>query len=236
MGRTLGMSRIKGLALFVLLVVAPQWGEASVKRLSSDKFSDVVTPIFEFSSTNYQPNVGETPRQLAVFDIDETLLITPNCLGTEITGLVDWTRKVLQCPSTLAEDQIADLVQEIQRAQVDTIALTARGSDLVPATHRELLRNQIFLKDHPFSHAQNFGPGEIPGMRAEFKDGVLFAQGENKGKVLRAFLAHMNLSYSQIVFVDDNARNIADVAREFEKDANTKAIVFHYTKHSRPHH
>jgi len=74
-----------------------------------------------------------------------------------------------------------------------------------------------------FLHLKGAAPKHTP----MFKDGVLFACRLSKGEVLKAFLNHISYKPRQIIFVDNQLKNLKAV-EEYCVDEGIDYVGFHY--------
>lgn len=129
------------------------------------------------------------------------------------------------------EGNTIELVKALQQANHPSIILTARGTGSQDSTLRELNRYSLsFKKSSKILKAGNFEPESIPQAKTvSFSRGVMMATGQDKGIVLKDFLALQQANPKVIIFVDDAYRNIENMARAFKNDKNFHAIAIHYT-------
>jgi hypothetical protein len=212
-----------------VLVASALWStsaSAKVEIVTSREYSGIFRTIKELGE------VQPTNSILLVFDIDQTLLNTENCIpGSQIRGLRDWERMIAQCPSKLTEEIVNDELHLLQSSGYAKIALTARSPSLIAATERELARNDISFLGHPFAED---GVEETwkDSIRVTFKEGVVYASGGDKGVIMREFLARKSPNRHTVVFVDDDERNIRAMTRAFENDEQNDVRIFHYNRYS----
>ncbi|NQZ00981.1 MAG: DUF2608 domain-containing protein [Bdellovibrionales bacterium] len=189
---------------------------------------------------------------LLVFDIDDTLLVIDHCLkedGTMTKGI----EKMYLCPSFHTEDMLSTQIQSYQEQGLPTMALTARGRNLIRVGQRELARvhdedRPIFDFDgKPFDEdlsrllvpkTRRCNKGEeAPCLTGEksrapkFEDGVLYVSGAHKGLSLQAFFKKMKVSYPKIIFIDDRDYNTRNMRDSFKNDPNTDVEIFLYLRH-----
>lgn len=172
---------------------------------------------------------GARAGDVVVLDIDNTILETPQALGSDqwvdyLIGkykaqglepkaaldraLVDWDRVQRATRMQLVEAETPNLVRAVRRKGVTILALTARPANLADVSVGQLRANDVTFPTYD-------------GFRGEgvvYHGGVLFADGKNKGHVLRDFLRQLNIQPARILFVDDKAKNVKNMDAEFAND------------------
>ena len=108
------------------------------------------------------------------------------------------------------------------------MALTARSLDVADRTVAQLGQVGISFVKAVVAEGDLTLPAG-PGVKTEtrFHQGVLFANGNDKGKVLLAFLALAGVKPAKIVFVDDKKKNVDKVDRALT-DAKIPNVEFRY--------
>lgn len=201
--------------------------EAKVQLTETSEYSVIFEAIKQMGSAQPADSI------LLVFDIDKTLLNTENCIPNfQPTGLLNWMRMISECPSTLTEPMVKPELESLQAAGFATIALTARPPSLIEVSERELTGNGLKFLGHPFTSLDNVEATWGRSLRVNFRDGVMYASGGDKGLILKEFIARKSPTRRKIVFVDDDSRNTQAVKRAFENDESTDVRIFHYTRYS----
>lgn len=232
------------IALFICSCFS--YGESKVT--STVEYSDVFSTIREMGQEYGQENV------LVVFDIDDTLLVIDECKGPNgerIKGL----GKLFSCPSEHTEKKLSGEIKNIQSEGFATIALTARGNNLISATQRELkrLHDGLFVfnfEGRPFvvdfdqilvPKTKKCKKGELApclsgsySNRPKFIDGVMYANGANKGLALESLLKELKVSFSGIVFIDDRSKNTKNVNEVYKNKDGVDVEVFLYLSDQTP--
>lgn len=166
---------------------------------------------------------------VVVLDIDNTLLEPAQTLGSDQwfdyliekyknTGLEipkaveralqDWQPVQLETKVKLVEGYTPTLIREIRAKGVKVLALTARGNQLSQVTLQQLRSAGIELPTYPGFNNPNI----------IYSEGVIFANGQNKGHVLRDFFARTQILPARLLFVDDKIKNVKNMDAEFAKD------------------
>lgn len=178
-------------------------------------------------------------RVLMVFDIDNTILVMEQGLGSD--QWYEWQKELAdddRCnvryvgnrfavqgalffasAMQLTQHDAAQQVKTIQENGIPVIALTSRGPEYRLPTFRELRRN-----GYSFSHSA-IGPAGgdtlpfIPvenGRLSRYEDGVFMTAGQHKGQMLYALLHKTGTAMpAVIVVVDDNQENLDAVKDTF---------------------
>lgn len=231
--------------ILLSLIALTQVSFAKAKMTETMTYADIYPVIDQIAEKDGVENL------LVVFDIDDTLLVIDHC--QKENG--EWTKgigKLFACPSVHTDDTLSAKIVELQSKGVATIALTARGKNLVRATQRELKREHdgldIFDFDGlPFS--QDISSIEVPKKRKcrqneegpcfkdetttspKFEDGVMYAQGAHKGAALKNLLELLEVEFKNIVFVDDRDYNTEAVYDVYKDDENTYVESILYLEH-----
>lgn len=190
---------------------------------------------------------------LVVLDVDYTLII-PNDLilapcGEERfqkfmknlralgeKGEILGSKISLHSKVSIIDERIFNIIEFLKRKHIKVIALTAMptgGFGLIPNAE-EWRVNQLRLLginlDWAFPKIDSITLEGFEGKKTlpVFKKGVLASAKYPKGRVLSAFLKHIQWKPSQIVFVDDRMEYINSVEAELEKE-NIPHVSFHYT-------
>jgi hypothetical protein len=176
-------------------------------------------------------NQVDAAETLVAFDIDNTILITQECLPAgSAGGLAGFLKKVRECPADLTEARVPRDIRAIQRKGFDTAALTARANVLTAATERELTRHNISFLNKPFTADDNVEVAFPTGRSMFFTNGITYAAGRDKGVILQQFQAQLPAPYANVIFVDDRKENVDDVEVAYRNDETTKVIVYHYNR------
>lgn len=190
---------------------------------------------------------------LVVLDIDYTLIVPDDrilapcgkeyfqkllkqlqCMGEygEILG----SKVSLQSTVSVIDENIFTILKTLKDRQIKTIALTAMptGKFGLISNTADWRINQLHLLgidfDWTFSNIDSITLESFEGKKNPpvFKKGILASGKYPKGEVLVAFLKHVNLSPSKIVFVDDKMEFINSVETELDKE-KIPHLSFHYT-------
>lgn len=134
----------------------------------------------------------------------------------------------------LAVEADVDIGQEIatlQSRNIDVFGLTARNHTIAAKTH-ELLATLNVRFSH---HALNDHSFELNGKSVLVSQGIIFANGQHKGKCIEqvheiSLFKTPLLSYEDLHFIDDSHRNCQHVAESaYNLALHDKFSIIHYT-------
>lgn len=196
---------------------------------------------------------------LVVFDVDDTLIMTEDQILRANSGWFDskhpiitefWqaakernkdrdtlvSKIFLKGKRRLIDERILNVIDTLNRNNVNTIALTALPAGplgLIPRLDDWRIDNMLSLgidfhpsAPHPDEIA--FTELEKDGLTPVYKRGILFSSRQPKGKVLWAFLNRIQWKPKKVIFIDDYLSFIKTVEEELEA-AQIEHISFHYT-------
>lgn len=171
-------------------------------------------------------NVSTT--DLFVFDLDNTVIQPKQTLASDQWFRGYWSKLKSQGYSDeevkdrlipiynatknvtdeeVVEKEVVAIIDNLKQNGATVIGLTARNFELVTPTTRHLDSASVKFSDtHRFAAHVN----------QEFvyaKNGVIFANGQDKGDCLDAYLKEHNISPQRIVFVDDSLKNVKSVKK-----------------------
>ena len=221
---------------------------------------DRYIPIASFGESIVEQTIKDMDdkRVLYAFDIDNTLLTHPKGQFFGSDQWYDWQKSLeddspakiacrLQIQGAayhmahfvLTEPNLtAAIVEGLQNAGKDVIALTSRSPQFRYPTERELDKNGIdFTKTMPRKFAGIPGyyyPKKTPNIPdprdASYQNGIAMLAGQHKGDALVDLLDRIGAAkdYDFVVFFDDKKRYIDQVVSTFSSDSRT-AIAFLYT-------
>jgi FMN phosphatase YigB (HAD superfamily) len=168
---------------------------------------------------------------LVLLDIDDTLLIPAQTLGSDVWFQYQWkVNKDLPDPldTTLAqweairhlsrmetvEQNTAEIVSDLQKKNYRIMGLTTQGLALATRTVQQLLDNGIDLMKTAPSQEEIYLMNERGVL---YRHGVLFTSGTPKGPALEKLLKAVNLRPKKIVFINDKESHLLDVAESAKK-------------------
>jgi hypothetical protein len=160
-------------------------------------------------------------RVLVVLEIDNTLMVMEQEADCQ-----DGVMRTLQ----------ADAAKQVQRMQgvgLKVIALTSREPECRQQTLRELSRNGFSFRASAWPPQSGYPEAFLPegGDRPViYQDGVFLADGQDKGKMLKALLEKSGDPYpALIVMVDNSQDNLNTAMKEFSW-TSTKVHAWRYTR------
>lgn len=173
--------------------------------------------------------------ELIIFDLDNTLIEPRQTLGSDqwfynriqelekngkssqdafSNTYSEWFQ--IQCVTKVkpVEKNTVNMLKDLQK-YYKVIALTTRSFDLNFTTLLQLDSVGIDFTKSSLTEKMLFFDGE---KYVAHKKGVLFANGSNKGNVLKMFFEKINYEPSKIIFIDDKESNLKDVKEFCEKN------------------
>ena len=170
-------------------------------------------------------------ESLVIFDLDNTIITSAQSLGGDAwfsAQMEDYLENGLTNQEALAkvlplwealqhisevvpvEIDTASFIKTLQSKDCSVIALTTRGYTMTNVTESQLKSVEVdFSKDSPivgeifFNHKAGI----------LFKDGIIFAQGVDKGSVLIKFLEITGIEPKHIIFIDDKLKQVKSVEK-----------------------
>lgn len=171
-----------------------------------------------------------TPKTLVILDIDNTLLIPVQELGTDQwfyhrikyyekqglnrtdsleKALAEWTAIQSVTKVRVVEEGTQDFISGLQKAGYTIMGLTTRGLGLSHRTIEQLKSISIDLSltapSQDEVHFMNGGEGIL------YRKGVLFTAGTNKGQALKRLVDTINYRMENVVFINDKASHIKEI-------------------------
>lgn len=192
-------------------------------------FSKLQSEIAEIASfKEVLPHI--TDDTLVLLDIDDTLMINVQMLGTD-----EWFHHRMNCflksgmsPSDALEKAVAEdeaiqhiskmkiveqgtetIIEALQEQKCVVMGLTTRGFGIAKPTIRQLLELKIDLAKSAPSPCDHYAEVEEHGVL--YKKGILFTGGTHRGEALFQFCDAIGLRPKRIVFINDKATHLAQV-------------------------
>ena len=212
----------------------------------TDSFSAVSAKVTELQQQHGADQV------LVVLDIDNTLLTSHIDLGgdvwyqwqTDKLKIKPTAEQKIKClfqdaigllyelgPMDLTESSVPGLISQWQQQTSTVFALTSRSPAYRAATERELAVHDINFSNHAI-HDNNNQELVLSGTLARpysYINGIMMTTGMNKGEMLQHILEVSGQSYKAVVFVDDSAKNITNMAGAYPS-TTMDMHLFHYTR------
>ncbi len=204
------MKKMIAFAAFVLsvAVISP----AQAKVFESKKMEDALSHV--------------TPDTLLILDVDNTLIESAQMLGGDRwyyysvdkfkkAGLSEkeatdkamktWFDLQKVTKVTAVEPKTPELVTVLQDKGVKVMLLTARSIEEAPTLYDQLSSVGIDIAKSPPSTKQYFFAS------SRYYKGMLLVNVNNKGDVLKLFLAKAKVKPAKAVFIDDKKKNVESV-------------------------
>lgn len=168
------------------------------------------------------------PNTLVLLDIDDTLMIPEQTLGSDVwfmyqlknyqqkysseqaldKTLAEWEAIRHLTKMKIVEEGTQEIVKKMQDQQVTVMCLTTQGLALATRTVNQLLALGIdpivtapSKEDHYF----------INGHGVLYRHGVLFTSGTPKGPALAKLLDILDITPEHVVFINDKQTHLRDV-------------------------
>lgn len=181
------------------------------------------------------------PETLLVLDIDDTLLVPVQTLGSDVwflhrlnhyrqslqneclaldRALADWEAIRHLTQVRIVEKGTDEIIKKLQNEKIVMMGLTTQGLALTTRTINQLNSLNIDLvHTAPSSNDHYFINGSHGVL---YRQGILFTSGTDKGEALLNFLQMVNYYPKNIVFINDKRSHIQEV----EKSMVLKGINF----------
>lgn len=189
------------------------------------------------------------PETLFVVDIDDTLLIPVQTLGTDVwflsrldhhfqikkdrflaldRALAEWEAIRHITNVKIVEEGTDEIINEMQKSNIVMMGLTTQGLGLTDRTIVQLKSLSIDLsKTAPSIQDCYFINGHNGVL---YRQGVLFTSGTSKGEALIKFLDTINYYPKHIVFINDKKTHLQDVEKSVElRNMNFIGLRYSYS-------
>ncbi len=189
---------------------------------------------FLFSILVETKNFGEikkyvTLHTLVILDIDDTLLLPVQTLGTDVwfryrikqneaagmapraafeRALSEWEAVRHLTKVKIVEEGSEKIVEDMQKNQIKVMGLTTQGLALATRTVQQLCSLGIDLAKSAPSKEDCYFINELGVL---YRQGILFTSGTPKGQALLKFLDQIHYHPSHIVFINDKAQHLIDI-------------------------
>lgn len=202
--------------------------------------SPVSSEMFEISHMD-ELNKFIKPDSLIIFDIDNTLVMPAQDLGTDEwfyhqfesylrsgmlindaleKALFEWNAIQLLTKVCIVEPGTQKIIKHLQNEGFKAMALTTRGLEISACTVKQLKSLNIDLNLTSPSRSNHYFM--VDQSQVLFHEAILFTAGAHKGICLFKFLDTIQYVPSSIVFINDKASHIEQI----EKTAIEKNIPF----------
>lgn len=186
-------------------------------------------------------------KTVIVLDIDNTIA-QPECL----LGSEEWVAHIMNCfaDSSIIDPRLRfqaiallyfdvihtinfipielitiDIIRELQNSGVIVIGLTARSFDICDCTIEQLYSIGIDLSHASIWHEELWHDCHLTYCH---KNGIIFCNGNDKGKVLTHVFDRLSYCPSKIIAVDDKERHLQAIARALHPEIEFIGIRYGY--------
>jgi hypothetical protein len=170
---------------------------------------------------------------LVILDIDDTLLIPVQTLGTDVwfcdrharhkatlppeealdRALAEWEGIRHLTEVKLVEPSTNEVVAELQKTNV-VMGLTTQGLALATRTEQQLKKLGIDLRRSAPSQEDYYFINQHGVL---YRAGILFTSGTPKGPALMKLLNQMDYHPKRVVFINDKKTHLADVEKSMDE-------------------
>ncbi len=178
-----------------------------------------------------------TDETLVICDIDDTLFIPTQTLGSDVwfyyrlqqytaqgwtpenaleKALAEWESVRHVTNVKLVEHGTEKVVKSIQEKGITVIGLTTQGLALATRTKQQLASLGIDLLTTAPSREDYYFLNEYHGVL--YRHGILFTSGTPKGPALLMLLNHIGYRPKKVIFINDKESHLLDVAQSLEKE------------------
>lgn len=183
---------------------------------------------------------------LIIFDIDNTIATTNTFIGSdqwvshEIKKRLDQGLSYREAWLEIADlyvtlQHIIDLVpveavtpaiiKELQNKGIIVIALTARLPKLASRTITQLKNIGVDFSHTPLWHEEIVNNDDI---YYHYTNGIIFCDGNDKGKVLSHILNHIGYKPTKVIVIDDRQKHLQAVKNALHPDITFVGIRYGY--------
>lgn len=183
-----------------------------------------------------------SPETLVLLDIDDTLLLPKQTLGTDVwfihrlnenvklglslgdalyKALHEWIGIRHLTDVVIVEEGTDKVVREMQDNGIMVMGLTTQDMSLVHITPRQLLSLGIDLsRTSPSDHDCYLVASHklLNNQGVLLRHGILFTSGTKKGESLLNILNHLSLKPKHVVFINDKLTHLKDVEEDLERN------------------
>lgn len=123
---------------------------------------------------------------------------------------------------TLVEEITVQIIKELQSKGIFVIAITARLSEVSNYTLMQLHNLDI--------HFSQLWHEELcdRDLRYHYKDGIIFCDGNDKGKIFEHITQRINKSFTKVIAVDDKEKNLHAIKKVLHPDIDFVGIRYGY--------
>jgi len=217
---------MKTITIFILLCLISLTGNLSAKIIETKNFHEIEHYL--------------KPDTLLILDIDDTLLIPAQTLGTDVwfryrlgqhqevekdfskalnRAISEWEAIRHITKVKIVEDGTDEIIKRLQQKNITIMGLTTQGLELATCTVDQLHSLNIDLSKAAPTQNHHYFTSRFGIL---YRHGILFTSGIQKGVALFNLLDQIDFKPKHIVFINDKDTNI----REVEIIAEEKGIDF----------
>jgi len=188
-----------------------------------------------------------TPETLVITDIDDTILVPPQMLGSDewfahrmkkhregglpSHSALERTVSEAQAVREISEMKLVEsgtdkIIQSLQKKGLCVMGLTVQGSAVSRRTNNQLKFNNIDLTVNSLSKEDQYFP--LGGQTMLYRNNILFTTGVSKGEALFTLLDKIKVMPKRIIFIDDKTSNVEEVEK-WAKKRNVQYIGLRYS-------
>lgn len=187
-------------------------------------------------------------KTLVVFDVDYVIITPKDLLGRpkaksirqpifkEYIGKYGkyrvqdiWALYMIQGERELVEPEIRDILFELKKSKIPTIALTAIGTKAFGPVQDPMRQRLKDLNNQGISFARGKTLERLYwGDDSGFYQGIVFSGSQSKGEALKHYIQHIHKSkIKRVVFIDDNLKHVKNVL-DMCAQLGLECYAFHY--------
>lgn len=208
----------KKIVLLILLMTA-SFCSLSAKIIEAPHFKNVLQVI--------------TPSTLLIVDIDDTLLIPVQTLGTDawfiyrmkslqekglsqkealLKAVAEWEAIRQLTAVKIVQEGSEKIIADLQDKELAIMGLTTQGIGLSSCTIRQLKSLHIDLSITAPAGEESLIVDSSHGVL--YRKGILFTSGSKKGLALRALFKRIGYQPQHVVFINDKETHLKDVEED----------------------
>lgn len=183
------------------------------------------------------------PNSLIVLDIDDTLLIPCQTLGTDVwfidryrsleneglsragalnQAILEWLAIRHITEVKIVEEGSQQVIRDLQNRGVHLMGLTTQGLELAPCTSHQLKTLGIDLsRTAPGSSKDIYFSTDNHSLTLQqgvlYRNGIIFSSGTPKGPALAKVLSESGFHPEHVIFINDKHTHLVDVETTIEQ-------------------
>lgn len=224
---------MKKVLLISLLLCFNLYSQETIETHDFNQNYEVIEALLD----KYEPS-----EILVALDVDNALIAHEHALGSDqwfrwqmnllgtkspyriadnFEELLVWYRRTINihgATTRLTDPEITNVLYKLKLYGVPHLAVTARDSETLAGTRRELSKNQV---KYSFKSPLLEIDSKIASLDEPiyYKNGLAMLSGQDKGKFLKHAIDATNGQYKVVVMIDDQLRNVNKVHAAFENSS-----------------